>query len=137
MTKKTNLSPLPKPANDAPTILHLDDVRSYRLGLRRALARECGIRVIEAEDVLHAIRALERHPEILVVVADLKLPHGGLGLNLLRTSKQRWPAKPRLLLSAYSEDVVDVCVSEGHAVLDKSHPWSVITSTICEMAKAA
>jgi DNA-binding NtrC family response regulator len=132
----TNGSPRPRLANDAPTILHCDDLRSYRLGLRRALERECGIRLIEAGDVMHAIRALERHPEISVVIADHRLPLGALGIELLRTAKRRWPTKARLLLSAFSEEVVDVCIEEGHHVLDKQHPWRVIVAKVCELAKA-
>lgn len=137
MTTKLSGSQPQRPANDAPMVLHCDDLRSYRLGLRRALARECGVRVIEAADTMHAIRALERHPEVSVIVADFRLPRGALGIELLRTAKRRWPTKAHLLLSAYSEEIVDVCVEEGHHVLDKLHPWPVIVAKICELARAA
>jgi DNA-binding NtrC family response regulator len=120
-------------------VLLVEDVRSYRTGLVRALKRECEIEAIETEDILHAIRALEQHPEIRVVVADERLPRGGYGTTLLETVGRRWPGKGRLLLSAWTTaDMVARGKRDGYAVLDKVNTWAVVTSMICELvAKAA
>lgn len=116
-------------------VLIVEDVRSYRLGLVRALKRECGIQAIETEDILHAIRMLEQHPEVRAVVADERLPRGGYGTKLLETVGRRWPGKGRLLLSAWTDaGMVAEGKRQGYAVLDKALPWVEITAEVCRLA---
>lgn len=135
---QTNSPPPPSSADDPPLVLLVEDVEWFRSELARTLHRECGIQSIEAEDALHAIRLLERHPEICMVVADERFPSGPTGTALLDTVGRRWPGTRRMLLSAWTTAAdVERGVREGYEVRDKALPWSALAKLICRLAKAA
>ena len=68
--------------------------------LRRAVAEyltNAGLRVRDADNVLRALRVLERE-RVHVIVTDDRMP-GPAGLVLLETAKRRWPRAGRVLLA--------------------------------------
>lgn len=123
-------------ATDRVVILIADDVGWYRQALRQALRRECGLESLEAEDALHALRVLERHPEIALVVADERYESGPSGEMLLETVGRRWPGKARLLLSAYTTGaMVALGAERGYEVLDKQLDWPDLVDRICRLVR--
>jgi DNA-binding NtrC family response regulator len=126
----------PRSSDDRLCVLVLEDTRSYRRALQQALSRECDLRVLEADDGLHALRLLEQHPEIVAVVADDRLPVGPPGMAVLETIGRRWPGKGRLLLSAWTTGAMVAAGAEaGYDVLDKSIDWPTIVFSICSVAR--
>lgn len=123
--------------NDNAQALICEDHAQYRRGLVRALERECGVKSVETEDILHAIRALEQHPEIRLVIADDRLGRGGNGTMLIDAVGRRWPEKSRLLLSAWTDaPMIELGMRDGYSVLDKAHPWPVIVAEVRRLLAA-
>lgn len=89
------------------TFLIADDHAIFRQGLRAVLGRlDPEARVIETESFEAAMALTGTHPELQLIVADLRMPdHDGFtGMRALRKS---WPSTPILALSA-SEQADDV-----------------------------
>ena len=112
-------------------ILLVDDHEVVRHGLRTVLGRafpdaELG----EAGDAAEGLRLLEAggwH----VVLLDINLPGRG-GLELLEELRQRWPALPVVVLTAYPEEELAVrCVRLGaSAYLTKSSASAELVAAV-------
>ena len=90
----------------------VDDDRSIRWVIEKALSRE-GIAFnsfSSAQDALDALGAST--PEVLV--SDIRMP-GRSGLELLQTVKQRHPAVPVIVMTAYSDLDSAVAAFQGGA----------------------
>lgn len=85
-------------------ILLVEDEDPVRLFASRAL-REQGHEVIEARDGTQAIKLLQRHTDIQVVVTDVMMP-GIDGPSLAAAVKNIHPAIKILFVSGYPEDEV-------------------------------
>jgi two-component system nitrogen regulation response regulator GlnG len=87
----------------------VDDDRSIRWVLEKALGRE-GIAFASFASAQEAIDALARGaPQVLV--SDIRMP-GASGIELLRTLKQKYPAVPVIIMTAYAD--LDSAVSAFH-----------------------
>ncbi len=110
----------------------------YRAELCRRLFKHCRIHTLQADNVLEAIRTLERNPELTGVVADLRFPTGPDGIALLETAKARWPHMKRMLLSAYTDGpLIELGYERGHLIRDKALSFDKLSETICDWLKAA
>lgn len=74
------------------TLLFVDDHPIYRDGLQRALQSAMpGLSVAAVEGATAALEALERRPDVDLVLADQRLVDGD-GLSLITTIRERCPA---------------------------------------------
>ncbi|HEX9082081.1 MAG TPA: HD domain-containing phosphohydrolase [Holophagaceae bacterium] len=92
-------------------ILIVDDLPIIRLSLQRILGK-AGYRCREAEDVPHALAALEEEPADLVL-SDVQMP-GASGLDLVKLLRPRIPDTSVLMVSS-SEDTETAieCLQQG------------------------
>ena len=91
----------PPPAGStAKPIWIVDDDRSIRWVLEKALARE-GIAYKTFSSAYEVLQALAvSQPQVLV--SDIRMP-GESGLTLLSKVKERWPHLPVIVMTAYSD----------------------------------
>ena len=87
----------------------VDDDRSIRWVFEKALTRE-GIDYASFASAQEALDALPQGPP-QVLVSDIRMP-GPSGLELLKTVKQRHPAVPVIIMTAYSD--LDSAVAAFH-----------------------
>ncbi|RCS58414.1 response regulator [Parvibium lacunae] len=109
-----------------PEILFVDDELTAIKYFQRAVESLAG--VITATSVAEAKTLLDAHADsLLVIVSDQRMP-GAYGNELLEYAKQAYPAKVRILTTAYSElsDTIQA-VNQGqiHRYLQK--PWDIAT----------
>lgn len=82
-----------------PPILIVDDEPNMRATIKEALRPE-GYSVLGAASAEQALEVLADR-EILLMVTDARL--GGMsGYELLREARQRWPAVPVIMITAYA-----------------------------------
>ncbi len=123
----------PKLGNDKPLILVCDDVSWFRSELCHQLLKLCGIRSLQAEHGLAAIRALERNPKLKAIICDWRFPQGPDGVAVLETVKKRWPHVKRMLISAYVEpSTYELGYERGFSVRDKALPIAKLAESIGE-----
>src|SRR6186713_290061 len=100
----------------------VDDDQSIRFVLEKALAREdLAVRSFtNPRDVLAALD--DDEPQVLV--SDIRMP-GGSGLDLLAKIKQRLPALPVIIMTAYSDLDSAVSAFQGGAFEYLAKPFDV------------
>ncbi len=100
----------------------IDDDRSIRWVFEKALARE-DIVFKTFASAQEALAAFETEaPQ--VVVSDIRMP-GGSGLELLQKVKQRYPALPVIIMTAYSDLESAVSAFQGGAYEYLPKPFDV------------
>ena len=100
----------------------IDDDRSIRWVFEKALARE-GIPYKTFAGVQDALDALKQGaPQVLV--SDIRMP-GGSGLELLQNIKERHPALPVIIMTAYSDLESAVSAFQGGAFEYLPKPFDV------------
>ena len=100
----------------------VDDDRSIRWVIEKALSRE-GIAFSSFSTAKEALDALDGSaPEVLV--SDVRMP-GMSGLELLQTVKQRHPAVPVIVMTAYSDLDSAVAAFQGGAYEYLPKPFDV------------
>ena len=100
----------------------IDDDRSIRWVFEKALAREdIAFKVFaSAQEALHALASST--PQ--VVVSDIRMP-GESGLELLRKMKEKLPALPVIIMTAYSDLESAVAAFQGGAFEYLPKPFDV------------
>ncbi len=101
-------------AMEMETVWIVDDDRSIRWVLEKALARE-NITHRSFESAVEAGAALDevqRPPQVLV--SDIRMP-GESGLSLLQRAKARFPSMPVIIMTAYSDLDSAVSAFQGGA----------------------
>jgi two-component system NtrC family sensor kinase len=88
---------------ELPRILYVDD-EVINLELLQ-LTYMNDFQVITAESAEEGLRLLALHPEIHVIISDLKMPVMN-GLDFIKVVKQKHPEKVCMLLTAYMESEV-------------------------------
>ncbi|MBM4062186.1 MAG: sigma-54-dependent Fis family transcriptional regulator [Planctomycetes bacterium] len=97
---------------EARTILIVDDHRAVREELAFALGYD-GYRTVEAADGPAAIGMVEQHPEVALVLLDVKLP-GLDGLEVLTRLRERRPGLPVVMISGHGDlDTAVLAVKKG------------------------
>jgi len=101
----------------------VDDDQSIRFVLEKALAREqlASRSFTNPREVLRALDAGEA-PQVLV--SDIRMP-GGSGIDLLAQVKQRLPALPVIVMTAYSDLDSAVSAFQGGAFEYLAKPFDV------------
>jgi two-component system chemotaxis response regulator CheY len=87
-------------------ILLVDDSVTLRMSLKEPLEKE-GFEVIEAEDGLEGLKFLEEHPDVNLVISDVKMPNMD-GLEMVEQIKaiEKYKFIPILMLT--TEGATDV-----------------------------
>jgi CheY-like chemotaxis protein len=83
-----------------PAVLVVEDEELVRLNSCERL-EQAGLAVLEAADADEALALLEAHPEIRVLVTDVKMPGWMSGIDLARQVEKRWPEISIVVTSAY------------------------------------
>ncbi|HEY4057949.1 MAG TPA: adenylate/guanylate cyclase domain-containing protein [Kofleriaceae bacterium] len=107
-----------------------DDVLIRRLLKRWLLARGYSVHIAENGD--EALRILEQHPEIQLVISDNDMP-GMTGLELLEEIRRRFPKMFRIMLTGTGDlRVVMRAINENEIYRFVEKPWDdeVLSSAI-------
>lgn len=83
-----------------PAVLVVEDEELVRTNVCEIL-EDAGIKVLEAADAEEANALLEAHPEIRVLVTDVRMPGWMSGIDLARLVEKKWPEISILVTSAY------------------------------------
>ncbi len=81
-------------------ILVVEDEELVRLSSCEKL-EQAGFHVLEAADATEGMALLEAHPEIRVLVTDVRMPGWMSGIDLARQVGKKWPEISILVTSAY------------------------------------
>ena len=113
---------LPSDDDRAPVVWIVDDDRSIRWVLEKALARE-GIPHRAFGSVYEVLQALAvSRPQVLV--SDIRMP-GESGISLLNEVKERYPRIPVIVMTAYSDLDSAVQAFQGGAFEYLAKPFDV------------
>lgn len=88
-------------SHETKTILLVDVHKAFLTMLRKEFKKE-GYHIITSQSGLKALRVLEENPDVNLVITDLHL-HEMDGAELLRQIKERWPALPVIIHTAYTQ----------------------------------
>jgi CheY-like chemotaxis protein len=82
-------------------VLIVDDEALVRMGAVDVV-EEAGFDVVEASNADEAIRILEAHDDIVLIVTDIDMPAGSMnGLRLAAAVKYRWPPIQIIVVSGH------------------------------------
>ncbi len=101
----------------------VDDDQSIRFVLEKALARE-ELAVRSFTNTRDVLKALDDGDEPQVLVSDIRMP-GGSGLDLLAKVRERLPALPVIIMTAYSDLDSAVSAFQGGAFEYLPKPFDV------------
>jgi signal transduction histidine kinase/ActR/RegA family two-component response regulator len=103
------------------------------------LLQDLGYRPVAAYDAGDALAALDRDPEIALVLSDIVMPGRLNGLELARTLRRDRPDLPVLLATGYSQ-YVTAAAKEGFGLVEKPYRRASLAAAIrtaVEQAAAA
>jgi DNA-binding NtrC family response regulator len=83
-----------------PAVLVVEDEELVRIDSCQRL-EEAGFSVLEASGAEEALALLHAHPEVRVLVTDVKMPGWMSGIDLARLVGKEWPEISILVTSAY------------------------------------
>lgn len=107
-------------SGEPPAVLVVEDEELVRISTCERL-EQAGLAVLEATDADEALALLEAHPEIKVLVTDVRMPGWMSGIDLARQVGKRWPDISILVTSAYfTED--DATLPENMTLYPKPFP---------------
>lgn len=107
------------PAQTGKTILVVDDEPLVRM-VTVEMLEDVGYSVMEAEDGPRALKILEAHPEIDLLVTDVGLPKGMNGRQLANIARDQRPGLNVLFITGYAENAV---LNHGHL----EHGMQIVT----------
>ena len=108
--------------SDAKTIWIVDDDRSIRWVLEKALAKE-SLNTRSFDNAAEVLKALDNdRPDL--IISDIRMPEGD-GLSLMETVKERVPDIPVIIMTAYSDLDRAVSAFRGGAFEYLSKPFDV------------
>ncbi len=117
----------------APRCLVVDDDAAVRSSIARVI-RTIGLTPLEAEDGGAALRLLEEHGEVPLVITDVNMP-GVSGMELLEEITRRYPDTAVLMLSGVSDVKTAVaCLDKG--ALDYIAKPALLEEVRARVAKA-
>lgn len=104
------------------TVLLVDDEPAILLLLGRLL-RDEEMDVLLAHSGQQGLELLREHPEIGVIVSDLKMPEMD-GVRFLEQAKERAPMAIRIILTGYADLKTTIeAINQGGASLFLAKPW--------------
>ena len=83
-----------------PAVLVVEDEELVRLNSCETL-EAAGLKVLEAANAEEGVALRETHPEIRVLVTDVRMPGWMSGIDLARLVEKKWPEISILVTSAY------------------------------------
>ena len=83
-----------------PVVLVCEDEELVRVVSCESL-EDAGLKVLEAADATEALALIEAHPEIRVLVTDVRMPGWMSGIDLARLVEKKWPEISILVTSAF------------------------------------
>lgn len=110
--------------NQSFAVLFVDDEAKAQKYFRMAYADD--FPVLTASSVPAALEILGQHgTEIAVLITDQRMP-GQQGVDLLRQTREDWPAIVRILTTAYSDlDDAIAAVNRGEILRYVTKPWDI------------
>ncbi len=81
-------------------VLVVEDEELVRINNCEKL-EQAGFRVLEASNAEEGMALLEAHPEVRVLVTDVRMPGWMSGIDLARQAGKKWPEISILVTSAY------------------------------------
>ena len=100
------------------TILVVEDAPAVRRYVVRTLEK-LGYRVLEARDGPAALLVLDGHESIDLLLTDIVMPGGLLGLELADEAKKRRPGLPVLLMTGHADELAVRRAADGPPILAK------------------
>ncbi len=79
-------------------ILVVEDEPLIRIGMA-SLVGECGYVALEAANADHAIRLIEKDPDVAVMITDVDMPGSMDGVRLAHFVRDRWPPIQLIVIS--------------------------------------
>ncbi|MGH8802906.1 MAG: sigma 54-interacting transcriptional regulator, partial [Casimicrobiaceae bacterium] len=121
-TREPNATATPRTGEPDAAVWIVDDDRSIRWVLEKALGRE-GFAYRSFASAYEALQALSvARPQVLV--SDIRMP-GESGLSLLREVRERYPQLPVIVMTAYSDLDSAVAAFQGGAFEYLPKPFDV------------
>ena len=116
-------------------VLVVDDETLIRVSACDAI-EDAGHATLEARNADDAVKVLEAHPEISVVVTDIQMPGSMDGIQLAQLIDRRWPKIPIIISSGH---VAPSASAPPHKSIILAKPYlpSVLTMVVCNAARAA
>jgi len=114
------------------TILIAEDDKSLRMMLAMSL-RRLGYRVLEAGDGMEAIRQWNQHAgEIDLLIADMIMPGGMSGLDIITQIRQTTPKFKAIISSGYSSEIarLSAAAKSGVVILSKPYEADALAATV-------
>ncbi|AWN40097.1 response regulator [Methylobacterium durans] len=116
-------------------VLIVEDDPVQRMAAASALG-DAGMRVLEAATVEAATSALDAHPDLEVMVADIDLSGEPLtGLTLAKAAAARWPEVSIVLVSGIVEPEPEA-MPQGAQFLRKPFEAEALVGAVRELAAA-
>ncbi|MCQ8782057.1 response regulator [Mangrovibrevibacter kandeliae] len=98
------------------------------------LVEEAGFIAYEARNADQAIRLLERHPEITVLLTDVDMPGSMDGLKLARAVRDRWPPV-RIIVTSGHTKVTEADMPEESLFFAKPYPPQTMVQALTRVAE--
>ena len=119
---------------DRTTALIVEDEALIRFELADQLS-EMGLRVLLAADADEAIALLDIHPEIELLVTDIKMPGSMDGIRLAHHTRLRWPPVKIIVLSGRG-DIQPSELPRDSILLAKPYGHTALTEALSHMMYA-
>lgn len=117
---------------EAPYALVVDDDPLILMTACDILA-EAGFRALEAQNVVEAVGALERHhAEITLLFTDVQMPGGRNGFDLARETAARWP-ETRILVASGEQQPCPGELPAGAVFLSKPFSARIVYNRLQEL----
>jgi len=96
-------------------VLCIDDHPLFRDGLALLMRRfQADLRFLPCDHCEQALELLRRHPDTALILLDLKLPTGPIGIEAIKLLREAAPLAPLVVLSAEDRaEVIYACLDEG------------------------
>jgi CheY-like chemotaxis protein len=120
MTRLDSLKPV--------TVLIVEHEWLVRCELEAQLA-DLGLTVLAARDADEAIQLLDSHPEIELLLTDLKMPGSMDGVRLAHHVRDRWPPVKIIVMSGLSQTAL-ADLPEGSLFLPKPYGPGALMSAL-------
>jgi len=115
------------------TVLIADDERDI-VDTTAFMLEACGYRVLRTYSAREALQRLDDHPEIALLVSDIRMPEVD-GFDLLRVVRHRFNALPVVLMTGLPVTDEDI-VPAGAAILTKPFSYDDLRRALAAQLEA-
>jgi len=128
--------PVAAAAGEGERVLVVDD-EEFILETAREALRDVGYRVLTAKGGDEALRQVDDHDDVEVVITDLRMPNMD-GLDLIRTLRARYPNLPIIAASGMADGRSEDALQAGaHTFLAKPFSEEELQGALREALRAA